>query len=121
MLLNLQTVSSKGAALLRGGQSPARIRAGVDSNETFTMTSIENKAEALRDVLRGFGRGNQAALQRLSLFGDWQRIAAAELERRATKIVEVLDEVTLRAIAAGEVDFQKACRDVSDDLESKIV
>ena len=32
---------------------------------------------------------------------DWQRIARQELERRATSIVQALDDATLEAIAAG--------------------
>lgn len=84
------------------------------------MTTANAKIEALREVLRGFGRSDQAALQRLSLFDDWQRVAAAELERRATQIVEALDEETLRAIAAGDIDFQAVCRDVANDLAPKV-
>lgn len=84
------------------------------------MTAADAKIEALKDVLRGFGRSDQAALQRLSMFDDWQRVAAAELERRATQLVEALDEETLRAIAAGDIDFQAVCRDVAADLAPKV-
>lgn len=36
---------------------------------------------------------------------DWQRIARQELERRATSIVQALDDATLEAIAAGTLDM----------------
>ena len=74
---------------------------------------------SLKDTLRGFGRRNEAALERLALFSDWQRVAGAELERRATTIVQVLDDDTLKAIAAGKVDFSAVCRDVAAELAPK--
>jgi hypothetical protein len=78
------------------------------------MTGTHSSTEALKDLLRGFARSsNHAALERMSLYDDWARIAAAELERRATHIVEMLDEDTLRAMAAGEIDFQSACREIA--------
>lgn len=58
------------------------------------MTTTAAKIDALKDFMRGFGRNNQAALQSLGLFDDWQRIAKNELERRATQVVEGLDEDT---------------------------
>ncbi|WP_262191525.1 hypothetical protein [Pseudomonas aeruginosa] len=36
---------------------------------------------------------------------DWQRIARQELERRATSIVQALDDAILEAIAAGTLDM----------------
>ena len=42
---------------------------------------------------------------------DWQRIARQELERRATSIVQALDDATLEAIAAGTLDMRATCAD----------
>jgi len=74
---------------------------------------------AVMDTLRGYGRRNQTALERLADFPDWQRIAQAELERRATSIVQALDEQILRAIAAGELDFSQLCREAARELAPK--
>lgn len=82
------------------------------------MTTTELSSAAL-DMLRGYGRRNQPELERLADFPDWQRIAQAELERRATSIVQALDEQTLRAIAAGELDFNQLCREAARELAPK--
>ncbi|WED79446.1 hypothetical protein [Aeromonas allosaccharophila] len=47
---------------------------------------------------------------------DWQRIARQELERRATSIVQALDDATLEAIAAGTLDMRAMCRQVADEI-----
>jgi len=74
---------------------------------------------AATDILRGFGRRNEAALEQLAAFTDWPRIARAELERRATSIVQTFDEQTLLAIADGTVDLSALCRDVAAELAPK--
>ena len=76
-------------------------------------------ANAATGILRGFGRHNGAALQPLGAFTDWPRIARAELERRATNIVQTLDDETLRAIADGTVDFSALCHEVAAELASQ--
>lgn len=80
---------------------------------------MTEKEAHLRDTLRGFGRSNQAALERLAEFTDWPRIAAREIERRATSLVEALDEETLAAIASGELDFAKLCRSIATETKLK--
>jgi hypothetical protein len=75
--------------------------------------------ESLLEVLKGYGRRDTAALDQLAQIPVWQRVAQAELERRATSIVQVLDDETLRAIASGKIDFQAACRDAASKLTSK--
>jgi hypothetical protein len=75
---------------------------------------------ALLDVLRGYGHRNVDSLDRLADFTEWQRVAQAELERRATSIVQALDDETLRAIAAGRIDFNEACRAAARDLAPKV-
>ncbi|HCJ9922171.1 TPA: hypothetical protein ACF2XL_004734 [Escherichia coli] len=41
--------------------------------------------ETAKEVLRGYGRANEAALASLMDVQDWQRIARQELERRAAE------------------------------------
>ena len=67
-------------------------------------------AEATKDILRGYGEADQAALASLLDVQDWQRIARQELERRATSIVQVLDVATLEAIASGAMDMRAVCQ-----------
>ncbi len=75
--------------------------------------------EDLHSLLRGFAHRNEAALERLAHFPDWQRVAAAELERRATSVVQSFDDETLQAIAAGTLDLPSVCRAVAGELEAK--
>jgi hypothetical protein len=75
--------------------------------------------ETAKEVLRGYGRANEAALAGLALImdaQDWQRIARQELERRATSIVQALDDATLEAIAAGTLDMRAMCRQVAGEI-----
>lgn len=81
---------------------------------------MANQAEsAVMDLLRGFGRGNEAVLDQLAGVPDWPRLARAELERRATIIVQSLDDDTLRAIADGAIDFSELCRQVASERSLK--
>lgn len=73
--------------------------------------------ETAKEVLRGYGRADEAALASLMDEQDWQRIARHELERRATSIVQVLDDETLEAIAVGSLDMRAMCRQVAAELE----
>lgn len=79
----------------------------------------DQASESLLDVLKGYGRSDTEALIGLQQFPEWQRVARAELERRATRIVQALDDETLRAIAAGRLDFNEACRAAARDLALK--
>jgi hypothetical protein len=72
--------------------------------------------EAAKEVLRSYGRANEAALASLLDVQDWQRIARQELERRATSIVQVLDDATLETIAASTLNMRAMCRQVADDI-----
>ena len=72
-----------------------------------------------KDILRGFGRSNEAALSTLAEFDDWQRIARQELEQRATGIIQALGDDALQAIAAGTLDFRALCREVANELIRK--
>ena len=75
-----------------------------------------NPTDATKEVLRGYGRTNEAALVSLLDVQDWQRIARQELERRATSIVQALDDAILEAIAAGTLDMRAMCRQVADEI-----
>lgn len=80
------------------------------------LISDDNAAATVKDVLRGYGRNDNKALGGLCAIDDWQRIARQELERRATRIVQALDETTLEVIAAGGLDFTALCREVATEL-----
>lgn len=71
--------------------------------------------ETVEDVVRGYGKANAAGLAALMAVEDWQRIARQEIERRATGIVQVLENATLRGIAAGEIDMRAVCRQVLEE------
>lgn len=73
--------------------------------------------EALSEVLRGYGRTDETALASLLEVSDWERIARQELERRATRIVQSLDDGTLEAIASGLLDVRAVCRQVADEIK----
>lgn len=73
--------------------------------------------EALSEVFRGYGRADETALASLLEVSDWERIARQELERRATRIVQSLDDGTLEAIASGSLDVRAVCRQVADEIK----
>lgn len=77
---------------------------------------VTTTTEALSEVLRGYGRADEAALASLLEVSDWERIARQELERRATSIVQALDDATLEAIAAGMLDMRAMYRQVADEI-----
>ena len=78
---------------------------------------VTTTTEALSEVLRGYGRADEAALASLLEVSDWERIARQELERRASRIVQSLDDGTLEAIASGSLDVRAVCRQVADEIK----
>lgn len=78
---------------------------------------VTTTIEALSEVLRGYGRADETALASLLEVSDWERIARQELERRATRIVQSLDDGTLEAIASGSLDVRAVCRQVADEIK----
>ncbi len=78
---------------------------------------VTTTTEALSEVLRGYGRADEAALASLLEVSDWERIARQELERRATRILQSLDDGTLEAIASGSLDVRAVCRQVADEIK----
>lgn len=78
---------------------------------------VTTTTEALSEVLRGYGRADETALASLLEVSDWERIARQELDRRATRIVQSLDDGTLEAIASGSLDVRAVCRQVADEIK----
>jgi len=78
---------------------------------------VTTTTEALSEVLRGYGRADETALASLLEVSDWERIARQELECRATRIVQSLDDGTLEAIASGSLDVRAVCRQVADEIK----
>ncbi|HFT8021276.1 TPA: hypothetical protein ACGR8A_004679 [Escherichia coli] len=78
---------------------------------------VTTTTEALSEVLRGYGRADATALASLLEVSDWERIARQELERRASRIVQSLDDGTLEAIASGSLDVRAVCRQVADEIK----
>jgi hypothetical protein len=76
----------------------------------------DDTKDSVMDVLRGYGRRNEAALDALAEIQDWRRIARQELERRSTLIVQSLDDDALRAIAEGRLDVPALCRELSAEV-----
>lgn len=67
----------------------------------------------LKDVLRGYCRGDILQLDTLASIENWPAVAAEEMRRRATRIVRVLDDATLTAIASGDLDVVSVCRELA--------
>ena len=66
--------------------------------------------EGLFHQLTGYGRGRPEHLERLIAYPRWRERAEAELERRATELIESLDTETLAAVADGSVDIHAVAR-----------
>lgn len=82
----------------------------------------ENDNTDLKDIAQGYLRAycaeGVAALKLLAGVPDWQGLARRELERRATLLVQFLDDDLLRSIAAGEIDIPALCREIVAREES---
>jgi catalase len=69
-------------------------------------------AEQIKDYFRGMKRVQAEHLPRLAEYDDWSRLARREIEKRATRIVEMFDDELLAAIADGSLDVTAAIREV---------
>jgi hypothetical protein len=76
----------------------------------------QTNTEAIKEILQGFARKDPTGFEGLLGIAHWDRIAKLELERRATIVVQALDEEALAAIAASEVDFRELCKSVWSEL-----
>lgn len=82
------------------------------------MTVKDDRCASLKELLRGFGSRDATALADLLRVEDWQAVAAQEQHRRATRIIEALDEATISAIADGSIDMAVACQEVLEEVRS---
>lgn len=73
--------------------------------------------ETAKEILFGYGRASKLSLEHLLEVQDWQSIARLELLRRATTIVQSMDNATLEAIASGQIDLLLMCQQVLAELE----
>ena len=59
--------------------------------------------------LQGYAATNPEDFERACGRSDWPALAQRELDRRAARILELLDHETLAAIASGALDLQSIC------------
>lgn len=83
------------------------------NNHTETM-----KAH-IRDYLRGYGRNNLAALERLANFSRWPEMAEREILARASSLIGSFADDELSAVSFGQVDMQALAREVIAEMEAK--
>lgn len=76
--------------------------------------------EALPEVLLGYGRADGTVLASLLKVSDWERTTSQRLERRATRIVQSLNDGTLEAIVSGSLDVRAVCRQVADEIKQMV-
>jgi len=65
--------------------------------------SLNKTEERLADYFRGVKRAEPESLADFKNY-NWEELAKLELLKRATNLVQALDNQTLRNIAAGEAD-----------------
>ena len=68
----------------------------------------------LTDYLSGFVRNRPANRALLLHYQDWQRMAKQELDRRSCRLLELLPDDVLRAIAQGDIDMAKLAGSLPD-------
>ncbi len=71
------------------------------------VVMLQDLESSTVEILRGLGRADPESLTKLTEVDDWRRIAAIELERRATLFIQSLDEATVKAIARGDLDLSR--------------
>ncbi|MGO1069538.1 hypothetical protein [Lysobacter sp. CA199] len=76
---------------------------------------MHHKTQQLKDYLNGMKRNNRLALERLDTISNWPELLRREVERRAIHAIEILPDDLLVAIAKGEVNIQRAIREVLAD------
>ncbi|MDR3220766.1 MAG: hypothetical protein LBU46_01980 [Candidatus Accumulibacter sp.] len=75
---------------------------GIDPHENRLKTEVE---PSLTDSLTGYLRQDPARREEVRNFPDWPRMARRELDRRSARLLEVLPDDALDAIARGEIDL----------------
>ncbi len=86
------------------------------SNQDKAMSEL---AQHARSYLGGYGRQNLARLQQLAQFDGWQRMAQAEIERRAYSLLQVFEPELLQAIAQGSIRIDHLAGEVAQDIASQ--
>ncbi|MEH6413920.1 hypothetical protein [Pseudomonas sp. CGJS7] len=76
---------------------------------------MQHKTQQLKDYLNGMKRNNRLALEKLDTIGNWPELIRREVERRAIHAIEILPDDLIMAIAKGEVNIQRAIREVLAD------
>ncbi|WNO10524.1 hypothetical protein [Teredinibacter sp. KSP-S5-2] len=69
--------------------------------------STEELKEQLGHYLNGYGRSQPQRLKDLTSITNWNKLAEQELQRRATQIIQNLDEQMLNAIAEGKIQLNQ--------------
>ncbi|SAI73143.1 Uncharacterised protein [Bordetella ansorpii] len=84
---------------------------GDESGATDPGTSMDKTNEQqLLDYLRGYARSHPANLHQLREYMRWPAMARAERDRRASRLLDVLPDDLLHAIAEGELDVNVVAR-----------
>ncbi|SAI46768.1 Uncharacterised protein [Bordetella ansorpii] len=84
---------------------------GDEPGTTDQGTSMDNTSEQqLMDYLRGYARSNPANLHQLREYMHWPAMARAERDKRASRLLDVLPDDLLHAIAEGELDVNAVAR-----------
>ena len=117
MVLGLETLETRGQdgldvhALavwqIKTALEAAYLAGMVDHYKRATTTQIEQR---LTDYLAGYVRNSPESLAQVLHYPDWQRMAGLELDRRATRLLELFSEEELRAIAQGDVSLPDLAR-----------
>lgn len=68
--------------------------------------------QRLAHYLAGYVRNRPENLEQVLHYPDWQRMARLELDRRATRLLELFSEDELRAIAQGDVSLPDLVRNL---------
>ncbi|MFY8016819.1 MAG: hypothetical protein ACOVN9_01790 [Inhella sp.] len=71
------------------------------------------------DYLRGMARADGRALDEVAGFGHWPEMAERERAARAARLVRVLSDVELEAVAEGHVCLQALATRVQAELRAK--
>lgn len=69
------------------------------------------------DYLRGYGRNDPQALERLANFPAWPQMAAREILGRASRLITSFSDEQLEAIAFGAVDMRELAERVLAELK----
>jgi hypothetical protein len=75
------------------------------------QTPIE---QSLAEYLAGYVGNDPARREQVRNFPDWPGLARRELDRRGARLLEILPDDVLDAIARGEVDLAGLVEKISD-------